>query len=283
MKLRGLVVSNIPCISEIDAKTILNKSRISDVEFAINPFIGCQHGCIYCYAQFMKRYSGHLNDDWGSFVDVKVNAPIILENQLRKRRNPERPSVLFSSVTDPYQPTEEQYNITGRCISLLQNYDFPVSILTKSDLVLRDLNLLGMNKTNEIGMTIISLDEDIRRIFEPGAPPVKRRIDALREISEVGISTYAFVGPVLPFLGKPDVYDLLRELSELNLDYIYVDRLNFKSGNEALVTRAISENYPAESSKVLRALKVDEAYYTHFRDILEDIANSMGLALRIIF
>jgi len=276
-------VSNNPCISEIEAKNILNKSRISEVEYAINPYVGCQHGCIYCYAQFMKRYSGHIQDDWGSFVDVKINAAEVLENQLRRRRNPDRPSVLFSSVTDPYQQIEEQYYMTGNCIRLLQDYDFPVSILTKSDLVLRDLDLLGMNKGNEVGMTIISLDEDVRKTFEPGAPPLKGRLAALREISDVGISTYAFVGPIIPYLSISTIHQLLRELGDIGVSHVFLDRLNMKAGNQTTIKTTIKNHYPDIASKILQALHTNDSYYSTLRDELEDVCRSTGINAKIIF
>ena len=125
-------------IREIKAKSILTKSGIPGVDYCVNPYVGCSHGCRYCYATFMKRYTGH-TEAWGSFVDVKIHAPEILQRQL-KRASMGR--VMISSVTDAYQPIESKYKLTRQCLEILLQSQFPVDILTKSPLVLRDIDLI---------------------------------------------------------------------------------------------------------------------------------------------
>ena len=124
-------------VQETLAKTILNKSKIHD--YCVNPYTGCQVNCRYCYARlFMARYSGH-KEPWGEFVDVKINAPEVLRKQLARAK---RGTVWVSSVCDPYQPLEAKYELTRRCLEELAKSRFPVTIQTKSKLVLRDLDLL---------------------------------------------------------------------------------------------------------------------------------------------
>lgn len=161
-------------VKEIRAKSVLNKSKIFD--YCVNPYTGCQIGCKYCYARlFMRRYSGH-KEPWGEFVDIKMNAPEVLKKQLNRAK---RGTVWVSSVCDSYQPLEEQYKITQRCLKELAKKQFPVNIQTKSTLALRDLDVFQEFEEIEVGFTIATDDERVARQFEPQATPVKDRLKAL--------------------------------------------------------------------------------------------------------
>ncbi len=207
-------------IKEKRARSVLSKSGISGIDYCINPYTGCSHGCKYCYATFMKRFTGH-GEAWGSFVDAKINAPEILQRQMNKAP---RGNIMISSVTDPYQPVEGQYKLTRQCLEVLLAYQFPVSILTKSSLVLRDLDLIRKFKDIEVGITITTDDDKIRKIFEPNAPPVEARIRGLKELSASGVKTYAFIGPVLPL--NPEA--LARKI-EPYVQSVLIDRMNYSS------------------------------------------------------
>jgi DNA repair photolyase len=122
---------------EISAKTVLTRTGIAGYDYCINPYVGCEHGCLYCYASFMKRFTGH-REPWGEFVDAKVNAPQVLRRQLKKAA---LGSVLVGTVTDPYQPAEKTYSITRGCLEALLERQFPVQLLTRSPLCLRDRDL----------------------------------------------------------------------------------------------------------------------------------------------
>ena len=204
-------------VTKIEAKSILNKSKIFD--YCVNAYTGCQVNCRYCYARlFMRRYSGH-SEPWGEFVDVKVNAPELLRKQLVRAK---RGTVWISSVCDPYQPLEATYKLTRQCLIELAERQFPVNIQTKSVLILRDLDVLGKFEEAEVGMTITTDDEKIARVFEPGAPSVRERIRALERIHSRGIRTFVFIGPLLP--GNPE--KLVAAL-EGKVDKILVDRMNY--------------------------------------------------------
>jgi DNA repair photolyase len=206
-------------VREIKAKSVLNKSKIFD--YCVNPYTGCQIGCKYCYARlFMRRYSGH-KEAWGEFVDVKMNAAEVLRKQLKRAK---RGVVWVSSVCDPYQPLEEKYKITRRCLKELVERQFPVSIQTKSRLSLRDLDLFQDFEDIEVGLSISTDDERVARQFEPRATSVKDRLKALEKIHASGIKTYAFIGPVLP--GNPEK---LAQNLEGKADYVYIDRMNYLS------------------------------------------------------
>jgi DNA repair photolyase len=204
-------------IREVQAKSILNKSKIYD--YCLNPYTGCAVNCRYCYARlFMRRYSGH-SEPWGTFVDVKINAPELLRRQVAKVK---KGRVWLSSVCDPYQPLEEKYRLTRQCLEILAEARFSVTIQTKMTLVLRDLDIIGRFEEVEVGMTLTTDDEKIVRMFEPGASPIGKRMEALETIHSRGIPTFAFLGPLLP--GGPD-----RFVARLagKVDKILVDRMNY--------------------------------------------------------
>ncbi len=203
---------------EIMVRQVLTDTGIPGERYCINPYVGCAHACRYCYATFMKRFTGH-TEPWGSFVDIKINAPEVLRRQLRRAKGG---GIIMSSVTDPYQPVESRYLITRRCLEVMTLYRFPLNILTKSPLILRDIDLIQRLEDVEVGLTITTEDEGVRRLFEPHAPPIERRIDALRRLHRAGIRTYAFIGPVLPM--NPE--SLARRLVPY-VNSILIDRMNY--------------------------------------------------------
>lgn len=202
-------------IREIKAKSILSKSQVYD--YALNPYVGCQHGCVYCYAKFMKRFTGH-SEKWGEFVDVKMNAPELLAYEVKRKK---AGRVWISGVCDPYQPLEKKYMLTLRCLEILVENGWPFTVQTKSPLVLRDIGILKKATDAEVGFTITTADEKIRRIFEPGAPPLKERIDALARLRLERIKTFAMIAPILP--GADGLVSVLKG----KVEYVILDRLNY--------------------------------------------------------
>lgn len=204
-------------ITEVRAKSILNKSKIFD--YCVNCYTGCQVNCRYCYARlFIPRYSGH-SEPWGSFVDVKVNAPEVLAKQVLRAK---KGIVWLSSVCDCYQPLEAKYKLTRQCLEILAEHQFPVQVQSKSILLLRDQDIFKKFEAVEVGFTITTDDERIARLFEPGASPVSERIQALGILKSNGIRTFAFVGPILP--GNPEK---LVALLEGKIDKVLIDRMNY--------------------------------------------------------
>ncbi len=206
-------------IKEIQSKSILSNSKV--YPYVINPYTGCQHSCSYCYARFMKRFTGH-HEPWGQFVDVKVNAPDLLKLEIT-RKKPGR--VWVSGVCDPYQPLEGKYQLTRQCLEILAQNDWPVTVQTRSPLVLRDLDVLKNGKDFEVGFSITTADDSIRKLFEPLAPPIKARIDALEELHRAGIKTYSMIAPMLP--GAEDLPEFLVG----KIDRVLFDRMNYTHAN----------------------------------------------------
>jgi len=168
----------------------------------------------------MQRFTGH-TEPWGSFVDVRINAAEVLRKQLKRAK---RGAVILSSVTDPYQPAEVRYRMTRKCLAVLELFKLPVNILTKSPLVVRDLDIISRLDEVSVGLTITSDDDDVRKIFEPAAPPVSARIEALKKLHIAGIETYVFIGPVLPM--NPE--NLAGEIGPY-ADRILVDTMNYRA------------------------------------------------------
>jgi len=202
---------------EVQARSILNKSKIFD--YCVNAYTGCEVGCLYCYARmFIPRYTGH-SEPWGTFVDIKANAPHLLRRQLKRAK---RGTVWLSSVCDAYQPLEADYQLTRRCLEELLLVQFPVQIQSKSALMARDLDLFRRFKEIEVGFTISTSDERIARFFEPRASTLADRIAALKKIHEAGVRTFAFLGPLLP--GDPEK---LAAGLEGVADRVLIDRMNY--------------------------------------------------------
>ncbi len=202
-------------ITEKKAKSILSKSQVYD--YALNPYVGCQHSCVYCYAKFIKRFTGHA-ERWGEFVDIKINAPELLAREVKRKKVGR---VWISGVCDPYQPLENRYMVTGRCLDILVENGWPFTVQTKSALVLRDMEILRRANDSEVGFTITTADEKIRGIFEPGAPPSRERIEALAALHSKGIRTFAMVAPILP--GAEGLVSALKG----KVAYVILDRLNY--------------------------------------------------------
>jgi DNA repair photolyase len=241
-----------PSIREIEAKSILNPSKIHD--YCVNPYTGCEVGCIYCYAAlFMRRYSGH-SEPWGEFVDVKVNTPALLAKQIVKAK---RGTIWFASVCDPYQPLEERFALTRRSLEVMVGRDFPIQIQTKSARVRRDLDVIRRLSDVEVGFTIATDDETIAGMFEPRASPVGERVEVLREFKAAGVSTFAFAGPLLP--ANPEK---LAALLAGAVDRVLIDRMNYVPAVREFYARhglldALSDSFfrtqSARLSKALRA------------------------------
>lgn len=202
-------------VREVCAKSILSPSKI--YPWVINPYTGCQHGCTYCYARFMKRVTGH-REPWGEFVDVKINAPDLLRAAIKTRN---RDRVWLSGVCDPYQPLEAEYRLTRQCLEILVRHNWPIIIQTRSPLVLRDLDILRNARDVEAGLSVTTADDRIRQLFEPDAPPIPERLRALEELHNAGVRTYAMIAPVLP--GAEGLAGLLKG----KIDYVLMDRMNY--------------------------------------------------------
>jgi len=238
-------------VREIFSKSVLTKTAITSFDYCINPYVGCGHGCRYCYASFMKRFTGH-REPWGEFIDVKVNASQLLRKQLKRAR---QGVVALSTVTDPYQPLERKYELTRRCLEALLDHQFSVNILTRSPLCLRDIDLFKQFQKIEVGLSITTHDEGIKTIFEPHSPSIQSRIETLRTLRKEGIGTYVFIGPMLPL----DPIPMVTMLEGL-VDEVLVDRMNYPNKIKAIYRKAKLDEYLEEDYFHLVGMELKERF-----------------------
>jgi len=226
-------------VHEVKAKHILNKTGIPGADYVINNYSGCQHGCIYCYARFICRWRKS-NEKWGEFVDVKVNAAELAAKESKNKKG----VVFLSSVSDPYQPVERRFQLTRKVLQNL-NPKMTLSILTKSDLIVRDMDVFSRFKESELGLTITALDPEIKKIFEPHSSKSQERLSALQKLKENGFHTYCFVAPILPFL--TDIEEIMKEVSPF-VDYCMFDWLNMPAA-KGQIMNTIRDNFPELEEK----------------------------------
>ncbi len=264
-------------IKVIKAKSILNKSKLSDNGYTLNPYVGCTHCCAYCYnQQFIQRFRP--DQKWGQFLDIKINAPEVLEKEVQKKS---KDWVFLSTVTDPYNHLEERYQITKKCLGILLKYQWPVSILTKSDLVLRDINLIKKFKEKKIGFSLTTLNPKSAKILEPKACLPNNRTLALSKIHQAGIPTYAFIGPILPYL--TNLLALFQGLRG-KTDKIWLDTLNTRSTNWQNLRQVLEKNYPKLVSKYENIFfKNRQIYEANLRQRATQLSRQFKVPIQICF
>jgi DNA repair photolyase len=268
-------------LKEITCKNALVKSRIQGVDYCLNPYTGCEHNCVYCYAIFMKKFSDH-SEEWGTFVDVKVNFLERLEKEIQRTK----PGVvMFSSVTDPYQPLEERYRLTRGALEILAESDFSVQIQTKSDLVLRDMDVLKNIKNCEVGFTITCIDPKIQKRFEPVASPVEKRFEALKIFNQEGIDTFIFFGPILPYFSDTDesLSLFFQKAIDAEVKYIYIDKMNYTPSIWERLRKFLNINFPELLSCYQSIYNNNGTYAEELRVKVNKHFNNSSLELNLVF
>ncbi|MCL2032491.1 MAG: radical SAM protein [Methanomassiliicoccaceae archaeon] len=204
------------CYRITEAKRALSPSGLPGIDYALNPYGGCEHGCVYCYAPEV------LHTDWKDWRVVKVRTNI--PERLAKELSGLEGTIGIGTVTDPYQYAEKRFRLTQRCLEILKERDFRIHLHTKSDLILRDIELISSMR-GEVGITITTLSDKFSKITEPGAPLPGKRLDTLRQLSERGIDTYALIGPVLDHLDGNEE-ELVEAIVSTGVERVFIDRLN---------------------------------------------------------
>ncbi|MFW9968365.1 MAG: radical SAM protein [Candidatus Thorarchaeota archaeon] len=261
-------------IGYVEAKSIITKCNIPGIDYVINPYIGCQHACLYCYAEFMKRFTGHAGDIWGDFLDVKQFG---LESI--KPEKFDGKTVLLSSVTDPYTPLEAKYENTRRVLEHLISTKANVQILTKSRLVERDIDLFKQFAHIQVGISLNTLNEDFARKIEPRASKPQDRLEALQKVAENGISTYVFVSPIFPKI--TDWKEIIEKAQSVTNEF-HFENLNFRGHNVARIISLISEYYP-DLSDYYNQIRRDYAMWNVMEEEIEDHCKRLSLNCKIEF
>ncbi len=218
---------------EIQVKDYLTKSNLPSSDYVINPYVGCPHGCKYCYASFMKRFTGH-KEEWGTFIDVKRCDKKINTKKLENK------TIFLSSVTDCYNQFEEKYKITRGILKELINVNCYLNISTKSELILRDIDLLKQMKNLTVSMSINTLDESFKNDMD-NASSIKERLDTLKTLNKNGIYTVLFMSPMFPYITN------FKEIIEISKEYIneyWFENLNLRGDYKTKILLYIQEKYP---------------------------------------
>lgn len=272
-QLEGVAIRFRPC------RSALNRSSICD--YTLNCYGGCLHGCVYCYARFMERFHPHV-EPWGQFVDVKLGVVEALRRQIR-RLSPGR--VFISSACDGWQPVEAIFGLSRRSAELLLAHGFSVSILTKSELIVHDLDRFA-DRPVTIGVSVSTLDCELARLWEPKAAPPSKRLEVLRAARARGLQTTLMIAPVLP--GLSDGHEELRRIMESGLEAgastICVDAFNRRPKVWESVHRLLRGTFP-ELLPLYRKLLFDQnartKYLSELRRRVLQAARSLGQDTRV--
>ena len=228
-------------IKETVSKNIITKSKLPDTDYVINNYVGCNHGCIYCYAEFMKRFTNH-TEKWGEFLDVKKFNEEKFVKYLKKINSDKK--ILMSSVTDPYNPYEIKYKSTRNILKLFiqaNNEHIHLEILTKSLLIFRDIDLLKKIKNITVGISLNTLNDNLRRQIEPCAGSIKSRIEILKKLKGENIPMYLFISPIFPMLTQLE--EIIATCKD-TVDFIYFENLNLRGRYKKIILNFISKNFP---------------------------------------
>jgi len=248
----------------VTVKSVLNKHKRRDEwfldDYSLNPYYGCRFNCIYCYIRGSK-YGGHHRG-----LAIKINAPKILDRELaRYARRREYGFIALSSATEPWMTgVEDRYKVTRMCLEVIMKYKFPVHCLTKSPLILRDLDLLEKINTSAelphdlktvlkngvlVTFSFSTLDEEVAKIFEPGAPSPKDRLKALAKIKDAGFTAGIAFIPILPFITDSELETMVKTAKELGSDYVFFAPLTLYGEGKKIYLRIIEEKFPELSAK----------------------------------
>ena len=254
-------------IREIQTKNPLTKSDLPVSDYSLNPYVGCEHGCKYCYACFMKRFTGH-EEPWGEFLDVKYWKPLI---------HPERyagKEVFLGSVTDPYQPAEEKYRRTRAVLEELRGSGVKLSIATKSDLVLRDLDLIQSFPEARVSWSINTLDERFKDDMDK-AVSIGRRLAAMKAFHDAGVRTTCFISPIFP--GITDVPAIIQRAKD-DCNLIWLENLNLRGTFKPVILQYIREKRP-ELEPLYRDIyqKGSRGYWQALDEELRAYCEGLGL------
>lgn len=271
-------------INEIECKSLLVASKLPASDYVVNPYTGCTFACSYCYASFMGRFVGEPIEAWGEYLSVKTNAVEVFRDDLRRLPESKRNStILLSSVTDAWQGPEKKYKLARSVLEALRDDDYPgfVSILTKSPLVLRDVDVIGALNNKEVGITVTTTDDSIGRFMEARAPTASDRLNTLATLNAAEIPTYAFVGPLFPhYRFRYDLLeDLFRGIRDAGTKTIFAEHLNTSPYILKRIDPLVSQAEP-EVQAVYKSARTDE-HRRALSDMVMELVNKYDFDIRL--
>ena len=240
-------------------KTVINKVTSPDVpmNYSMNPYQGCEHGCVYCYARNTHEFWGYsAGMDFEKNILIKEETPVLLERKIRSKKW-KADTIVLSGNTDCYQPAEKIYKLTRACLEVFLKYRHPVGIITKNALILRDLDIIEeLNRHQLIGIhiSVTTLREETRRILEPRTASIKKRLETIRTLSDMQIPVNAMLAPIIPGINSHEILDMAKKTSECGaISFgLTVVRLNGAIGK--IFTDWIKMAMPEKADKVLNLI-----------------------------
>ncbi|MGQ9469331.1 MAG: radical SAM protein [Nitrososphaerales archaeon] len=264
--------------SYINCKNAISRTSLPGLNYSLNPYFGCEHGCIYCYSPSVFR-DDKVVKSWGRFVKAKINIVEALSDQLKRLQ---KGVVGISTVTDPYQPLEAKLNLTRRCIEVLSTHKFPISIQTKSPLILRDKDLIK-SEGFDVGVTITTIDDDLSRKLEPRAPSSSSRIQIIEEFFDRGIKTWIFLGPIIPEINDDDSILQIIDLAKKTKSEIIYDKLNLKPWILDSMASFLEKERLGLKDRLPSLVARNSEYWRVLRAKIEDICSRRGVHCKPAF
>lgn len=245
----------------------LRPDPLPDVDYSFNPYVGCYHACTFCYVPRLLRQE---RSAWGTSVVVKRNAATVLAREVRKLP---RGLVMMSTATDPYQFVEGKYRITRHALEVLLRADWPISVLSRSPLMVRDLDLLSLFRTIETGMSVPTLDDRARALLEPWAPPIEARLRCLRALAETGLRTFVSFAPAYPPTSGWDAEAIAAEFATCDVQEVFSRTLDARWGvRDAMLARLRGSDLASDLARIS-----DRAYMESFLEELADACEGQGI------
>jgi DNA repair photolyase len=254
-------------IREVTVDRALRADPLPEVDYSFNPYVGCYHGCLFCYVPRLLQLE---RAAWGTSVVVKRNAATVLAREIRKMS---RGLVMISTATDPYQFVEGKYRITRHALEVLLRAQWPVSVLSRSPLMARDLDLFSRFETIDVGMSVPTLDDRARVLLEPWAPPIEARLRCLQTLAEAGLKTFVSFAPAYPPTGDETPDSIAAEFASRGVDEVFTRTLDARWGvRDAMLPRLRGSEIEGQLARIS-----DLDYMESFLADLADACRSHGL------
>ncbi|NYT11302.1 MAG: radical SAM protein [Methanomassiliicoccales archaeon] len=254
---------------ETGCSKALSPSRLPGLDWALNPYIGCEHGCTYCYVPSIMNMDRR---EWGQLVKIKRRVPNLLAKELKRTEG----IIGVGTVTDPYQPIEKKLELTRKCLDLISHSHCTVSVHTKSDLIVRDADILRAIPGSEVGVTITTIDQRMAKYFEPNAPSPENRLGAMRDLVNSEVDTYALIAPMIPLVTDIDLEALVGAIDHAGVGKVMIDPLRLRDG---MLDNLISILQPIEyfNSGLFKEMITSKSYFHELEDRIIHICQEFGI------
>ncbi len=255
-------------------KDYLTKTKLETIDYVINPYVGCPNNCLYCYASYMSSFSKH-TEAWGEFVDVKKTNKKINIFKIKNKK------VVISTVTDAYNAYEEKHGITRMIMEQLVNSEAYISVITKSSLVLRDIDLFKKMKNIEVALSFSTLNEALKSKLEPCSSSLNERLETLKELKRNGIKTVVFIAPLIPMI--TDFQQIITQTKDFTDEY-WFDKLALRTSFKTKMFNFIEQEFPTYKPLYENIYnKKDETYFLELTDEIRNYCENNNINYKMLY